>query len=132
MKHICGFSLIELLIVIALIGILTAIAAVSYSTVQKKSRDSRRVSDMKAIQNGYEQYYGDYNVYLDTCTNPGDNYFPSWPLVDPKNSGSYVYTSGTCNSTKYCWCAKLEAGTGNYGSSTCGAGTGFYCVKQLQ
>jgi len=54
-----GFTLLELLIVIAIIGILISIGVVSYGAAQKKSRDSRRMSDLKAVQAAFEQYSAD-------------------------------------------------------------------------
>jgi len=52
-----GFTLIELLVVISIIGILISLGAVSFTTAQKKSRDTRRKSDMKQIQTALEQCY---------------------------------------------------------------------------
>jgi general secretion pathway protein G len=52
-----GFTLLELMVVIGIIGLLIAAATTSYSTVQKKARDSKRKTDLKNIQNAMEQYY---------------------------------------------------------------------------
>lgn len=45
-----GFTLIELLVVIAIIGILTSFVTFAFTDSQKKSRDSRRKSDLDAIK----------------------------------------------------------------------------------
>ncbi|MFH0749863.1 MAG: prepilin-type N-terminal cleavage/methylation domain-containing protein [Candidatus Gottesmanbacteria bacterium] len=126
-----GFSLIELLIVIAIIAILTAIATASYSTMQKKARDNRRISDMKAIQNGFEQYFADntssYPVSLPCFL--GVTYFPNDFPTDPKPGWSYSYY---CNGSTYCVCAKLEVESGNR-QTDCGGVVGkFYCVSERQ
>ncbi|OGK14615.1 hypothetical protein A3C98_00140 [Candidatus Roizmanbacteria bacterium RIFCSPHIGHO2_02_FULL_37_15] len=52
-----GFTLLEMLVVIGIISILIGIGAVSYSTAQKKARDSKRKLDIGAIKNAMEQYY---------------------------------------------------------------------------
>ncbi len=63
-----GFTLMELLIVIGIIGILISVSVASFSTAQKKGRDARRLGDMKAMQNAFEQYYADHNSsYPATC-----------------------------------------------------------------
>ena len=45
-----GFTLVELLVVMAVIGILASIMFVTFSTVQAKSRDTRRIEDVREIQ----------------------------------------------------------------------------------
>jgi prepilin-type N-terminal cleavage/methylation domain-containing protein len=58
-----GFTLIELLVVIAIIGILATIAAVALNTARQRSRDAKRVADIKAIQDSLALYYADNNGY---------------------------------------------------------------------
>jgi len=57
MRKNLGFTLLEMLVVIGLIGVLVGLGSVSYSTAQKKARDAKRKSDLKSIQNAFEQYY---------------------------------------------------------------------------
>ncbi len=52
-----GFTLIELLVVIAIIGILASIVLASLNTARIKSRDARRIADIKQIQIALELYY---------------------------------------------------------------------------
>lgn len=52
-----GFTLIELLVVIAIIGVLASIVLASLNTARRKSRDARRISDIKQIQLALELYY---------------------------------------------------------------------------
>ncbi|NBV76692.1 type II secretion system protein [bacterium] len=46
-----GFTLIELLVVIAIIGLLSTVVLASLSSARAKSRDARRLSDLKQIAN---------------------------------------------------------------------------------
>jgi len=116
-----GFTLLELLVTISIIGLLLGIGAVSFSTAQKRGRDSRRQGDMKAIQKSLEQCYSLDTKYPQTAapdssldcadgTTTTMNQVPS----DPQSTGIYTYTVDTDPATVYCLCALLEnLGTGN-------------------
>lgn len=54
-----GFTLIELLVVIAIIGLLSTLAVVALNSARQKSRDSKRVADIKQIQTALELYFSD-------------------------------------------------------------------------
>jgi len=58
-----GFTIVELLIVIVVIGILAAITIVAYNGVQKRASDSRRKSDIELIAKALEMYYIDVGRY---------------------------------------------------------------------
>lgn len=118
-----GFTLLELLTVIAIIGILITVATASYSFAQKKARDSRRQGDLKAIQNALELYYSENSSSYPTSSGSLSTYLPSGVPLDPKG-GSYNYVSLTVSA--YQVCADLE-GDGTY------SGTNQdYCIRNLQ
>jgi len=142
-----GFTLLELLVTISIIGILLGIGSVSFTTAQKKGRDARRQGDMKAIQKSLEEYYALTNVYPTVVSSGGSiDYLGTTTMNvvpnDPKNSGSYIYTYTTdagVTKTAYCLCAYLDnPGSGN--ASTVGAsgvcswnGTkNYFCVSNQQ
>ena len=68
MKKQKGFTLIELLVVIAIIGLLSTLAVVALNNARMKSRDAKRISDVKQIQTALELYYNDANAYPATVT----------------------------------------------------------------
>lgn len=102
-----GFTLIELLVVIAIIGVLASIVLASLNTARRKSRDARRITDVKQIQLGLELYFDGQNSNYPTASATCDatttyglqqlssnNYMPSIPR-DPLSSGStrcYAYS----------------------------------------
>lgn len=69
-----GFTLIELLVVIAIIGVLASIVLASLNSARRKSRDARRITDLKQIQLALELYFdaqgSTYPVATATCTTP--------------------------------------------------------------
>src|SRR5688572_28981784 len=62
-SHKKGFTLIELLVVIAIIGLLSTLAVVALNSARQKSRDTKRVADVKQIQTALELYYADEDGY---------------------------------------------------------------------
>lgn len=136
MKNSQGFTLFELLVSISIIGILVALATVSYSAAQKKARDARRIQDMKSIQTAAEQYYSmrNYNYPLDTDTPwiaAGQTILEEYPS-DPKTGT--VYAPSTLNSTGYCICAEMEGNAQGNSAAACNfsGGDTHYCVKNQQ
>lgn len=63
MRNKKGFTLIELLVVIAIIGLLATLAIVALQNARQKSRDAKRVSDIKQLQTSLDLYYSDNNTY---------------------------------------------------------------------
>jgi general secretion pathway protein G len=76
-----GFTLIEILVAATIIVMLAAGAMTAYSSINKKSRDSRRLSDVEQMRSALEMYRADNGSY---------------PIVA---SGAYIYASGSFNST---------------------------------
>lgn len=128
-----GFSLLELLVVIALIGILVSIGAASYTSGQRKTRDSRRTADMKAVQNALEQYYAANSaVYPTQSSSLVPSYLPGGVPDDPKPGLDYIWT---LTAASYCVCSTLEGTTtgGNATNTSCTYGSGaYFCVSSLQ
>ncbi len=67
-----AFTLIELLIVVAIIAILAAIAVPNFLEAQTRSKVSRCAADMRSIRTAIESYYVDVNWYPETDTGTAD------------------------------------------------------------
>lgn len=134
LKRKNGFTLLELLVVVSIIGILIAMIAAGFSTAQKRSRDARRRADVKAAQNGFEQYYADNPAgYAAACaTMAVDPYLPAGMPLDPQTGLAYSCTS---DADEYCICAALEGldtGNSNAGCGYVATNGDFFCTSNLQ
>ena len=125
-----GFTLVELLIISSIIVLLASIVLVSVKIIQARSRDSRRLADMKQIILALETYYDSMGRYPsitgDACCNGWDQapcetditfistlvnqgYVSAVPFDPGTGSGTgcygynyYVYTAGSygCDASK--------------------------------
>lgn len=91
-----GFTLIELLVVIAIIGILSSVVLASLNSAREKSRDAKRVSDIKQVQLALELYYDANGQYPVAITSLSPDYIPSDP-VDPLDDTAYNYQGYTAS-----------------------------------
>jgi prepilin-type N-terminal cleavage/methylation domain-containing protein len=116
-----GFTLIELLVVIAIIGILASVVLASLNSARRKSRDARRLADIKQIQVALELYFDDNsNTYPDdTVDLSGASACGGAPCisqvpVDP-NGNAYSYdnllTDGSACAVASAACTSYIIGT---------------------
>jgi len=91
-----GFTLVELLVVMAILGVLVTVTLGAFRSSQARGRDAQRKNDLKQISNALELYYSDYGKYPDTLpwgaefTDLKTVYFKVVP-VDPIESLDYFY-----------------------------------------
>lgn len=133
-----GFTIVELLIVIVVIGILAALVITTFTGIQQKARDTERTTDIKALHGQIEAYFAQQQKYP-TLGNMNDSAWRTQymkgldqdALKDPKGgstptlvaapaSGAYAYAvlasdDTACDNTtkdcaKYTLTATLEQG----------------------
>lgn len=61
--YIGAFTLVELLVVMAILGVLVALVAGNFRTAQIRGRDAQRKSDLKELSHSLELFYADYGKY---------------------------------------------------------------------
>ena len=96
-----GFTLLELLVVVAVIGILASVILVGVAAFRGRARDSRRISDLRQLQNALELCFtrnGEYPASLADLTsatvcNVGVTQIP----VDPSDESTYGYCRNAGN-----------------------------------
>lgn len=91
-----GFSLVELMIVVAIIGILAALAVPKFQSFQAKARQSEAKNNLSHLYTLQMSYYGDNDTYVavakigvDACTATNEIGF----RVTPCNKVRYNYDS---------------------------------------
>ncbi len=129
-----GFTIVELLIVIVVIGILAALVITTFTGIQQKARNTERQTDVKALHGQIEAYYAQNGRYP-SLANMNSN---SWrgtnmkgldceAMKDPKGTGS-----GTCTTDAAPYQLSDTAGAGAYSyvvtPSGCDNGSGGDCT----
>lgn len=122
MKRRAGFTLIEILVAATIIAVLVSIGIVSYGSVNKRSRDSKRKSDVEQVRAALEMYRADMGYYpgastswidvADLAADLAPTYIPLLP-DDPTGTQSYMYQAANGSGTPtryygYCISALLE------------------------
>lgn len=104
----CGFTLIEVLIVVAILGLLALALFMSMSGQRSKADDARAKSDLERLKIAFEDYYNDNNCYpppewFDNADDCGGNSLSPYLNVMPcdRNTGlpyHLVYPTDQCSS----------------------------------
>jgi general secretion pathway protein G len=133
-KNMQGFTLLEVLVSATIITVLTVIGVVSYGSVNKRSRDVKRKSDIEQIRSALEMYRSDNGGYPAVNTSAFGNasaldagglvatYMPSVPADPQPSQYNYFYAATNFDATTskyygYCICGFLE--TQSSSTSTC-------------
>ena len=94
LKNNKGFTLIELMIVVAIIGILAAIAIPNFLNYQCKARQSEAKQSLGTIRTGQEAYWAEFDEYAKTLTGA------SFSMKD-KAGAKYAYQVNSGDATKF-------------------------------
>lgn len=112
-----GFTIVELLIVIVVIGILAALVVTTFTGIQQRARDTERETDIKAIHGQVEAYYAQQGKYpaladINDSTWRGTNMKGLDPeaLKDPKGTAQTLASAAAANTYSY---VVLDSGGGS-------------------
>jgi len=132
-----GFTLIEVLIVVSIIGLLTSATLIGLGSFRGAGRDARRLSDLRQIQNGLELYYAKYGEYPASqgweASLTGAGIGVASVPKDPNTSTSYSFSSENCTNGSYILAATLEEKdrTSRIYNDSAESDCGIQCAGQL-
>lgn len=92
-----GFTIIELLIVIAIIAILALLVINNIVGANAKARDTQRVTDVKSIATKLEEYYNDNGNYPETFTAATLPGLDEQAMLDPNGGQSVDMNAAQAN-----------------------------------
>ena len=131
-----GFTIVELLIVIVVIAILATLVIVTFTGIQQKARDSKRQTDIDALDSHVEAFYANSGYYptitdLQSSTWVAANMkgFDPSALTDPK--GSNITGSAPVSGT-YVYSYVTQGCTTTSASSSTNACTSFVLTAELE
>lgn len=94
-----GFTLVELMVVVVIIGILAAVVIPNYISSTDKAKKGRAQSELKSIGTAIQLYYNEKNTWP-SLPQAGSNElrdygFATWPVKDPWDVYYGWHSSGT-------------------------------------
>ena len=117
-----GFTLVELMVVMAVVGILAGLTLTAFFGARKTARDGQRKADLEQIRSALEMYRTDEGSYPTTPASlSGYIELPS----DPVAGRSYYYNK---SGDTYELCAALEIP----GGDSCGGSCGVTCNHKVR
>jgi len=98
-----GFTLVELLVVIVILGILAAVAVFAVGGVTDKGKQSACKADVNAVQTASEAYYAKNGAYAaDIAALVTAKFLRSAPGTGSGYTISYTASDGSVSSTPAC------------------------------
>jgi prepilin-type N-terminal cleavage/methylation domain-containing protein len=92
MKKTQAFTIIELLVSVAIIAILTAVSILGLQGVRKTGQDTKRLSDIREVQVALETYKSVHGTYPEDITWLVPGFLSTVPVDPTGDAANYIYS----------------------------------------
>lgn len=114
-----GFSLIELMVAIAIIGLLSSVVFNSLTDSRAKSRDTIRLGDLASLSKAAELYFNEHSYVFPTNISDLNEYFEGGIPKDPQTGNDYFYGRIDTSPKGFCFGAIVELLTSSEDEDEC-------------
>ncbi len=127
-KNKKGFTLIEILVVVAIIAILASVVLIGLGPTRKAGRDARRISDLRQVQSGLELYFNKCGYY------PGGTYAAGTPCnaIQTQNNTWAAMSASLTGSGLGVSAVPVDPGSTAYQYSTAVGGGSYTIAATLE
>jgi type IV pilus assembly protein PilA len=131
LKRQDGFTLVELMVVVAIIGLLSAVAIPNFKKYQAKSKTSEAKLQLAAIYTAMQSWYSDYDNYASCLTQMGYDPSPEYAsryFAVGFAAATYAINAASVNNGAPAACVDATTVTGNATAAEAG---GFGAGKMI-
>lgn len=112
-----GFTLVEVLVVVAIVAVFASVVMFNVQSAQMKARDTERISDLEQLQLAFRLYKDSADEYPDGALDQADiqttlDGYLSGTIGDPLNTDDftyvYEYDSNVCSDSTILYAKNME------------------------
>ncbi len=121
-----GFTVVEILVALAIIGLIGTFAAIAVSSARSKERDATRLSHVRQVQSALEDFFVDNNAYP-----AGTGLALGFSAAGCLNTDGFTPSCEASATNVILRAVPATVASGLKGQSACGGAGNAYCYNQI-